>query len=438
MVDTIEILNTLRSINSTKDPEENKQGLGDDRNITPSPTSLEVLSGWYNTFMEKVGIAREEVEKEAEPIELYGLAREQEAMGMDPFNQKGFSQGFNYNLPSVGALPKAFKEPAPITAEMGTPLEESIKKASTLSDRKTEHIVGAKDNLTKIAADNNTTVASLLKLNPNIKNKNSIKEGSSIILPSSQTYAPLTSLRPKLNPNTVIPAIEKAETKQQVVEAIAKPVIEFDKNAADNPLEFIFSRGLIGLDENNAEHQATIRGYLNNAVKGAYKDADVTSRNSAWCGAFVDHVLTNLGGQEARLDYESKSVMAVHKRTSSDEYDRVRGKAYMGYGKGVSLEEARPGDIFVKRSPDKYEKNKKTGEDELVKGSWHVAFYVGRDAEGNILALGGNQDNRVKVSAYPKSQLEAIRRGTSVVEMDKDVLEAISKDIVVNKNEPTG
>ena len=91
MVDTVEILNMLRSGSPTKDLKENKQGLGDDRNITTSPTNLEVLSGWYNTFMEKVGIAKEEVEKEAEPIELYGLAREQGAMGMDPFNQKGFS-----------------------------------------------------------------------------------------------------------------------------------------------------------------------------------------------------------------------------------------------------------------------------------------------------------------------------------------------------------
>ena len=37
-------------------------------------------------------------------------------------------------------------------------------------------------------------------------------------------------------------------------------------------------------------------------------------------------------------------------------------------------------------------------------GGGHVGFVIGEDARGNLLVLGGNQSDMVKVSAFPKSR----------------------------------
>lgn len=38
-------------------------------------------------------------------------------------------------------------------------------------------------------------------------------------------------------------------------------------------------------------------------------------------------------------------------------------------------------------------------------GGGHVGFVIGEDASGNLLVLGGNQSDQVKVSAFPKSRV---------------------------------
>jgi uncharacterized protein (TIGR02594 family) len=40
---------------------------------------------------------------------------------------------------------------------------------------------------------------------------------------------------------------------------------------------------------------------------------------------------------------------------------------------------------------------------------YHVGFAVGKDRAGNILVLGGNQDNQVKVSAFAANRIRARR-----------------------------
>jgi uncharacterized protein (TIGR02594 family) len=44
-----------------------------------------------------------------------------------------------------------------------------------------------------------------------------------------------------------------------------------------------------------------------------------------------------------------------------------------------------------------------------AKGQYHVGFVVGRDNAGNILMLGGNQGDAVKVSAFKSSAFVAYR-----------------------------
>lgn len=42
-------------------------------------------------------------------------------------------------------------------------------------------------------------------------------------------------------------------------------------------------------------------------------------------------------------------------------------------------------------------------------GGGHVGFVVGKDANGNLMVLGGNQSNRVCIKPFPKSRVLAYR-----------------------------
>ncbi len=178
MSDTIEILNMLRSGSPTADLKEAK-GLGDGRTSNMPPSGLDIMSSWYSTLMDKVSVAKDEVQKETE--ELYGLAREQKQQSAT--REEGiYIDGF-YS-PTISNAPKALEESTPITAEdlKGIVLEErpsSPSKAPT-------HIISKGDNLTKIAKANNTSVDSILELNPNIKGPDyTIKIDQEIMLPRS-------------------------------------------------------------------------------------------------------------------------------------------------------------------------------------------------------------------------------------------------------------
>jgi len=227
-------------------------------------------------------------------------------------------------------------------------------------------------------------------------------EGTEVLLDFS-SFGTLGPNQNKVKPVS-LEKIEAATTPEAVTEAVAKatPVV-----AADNPLEYIFNKGFIGLDEKKTEHQGTIAGFLNNAVPNfVTKDSQVTQDSKAWCGAFVDHVLENLG--VARLV------------DTGDKYDKLRAAQYLGYGEDVGgLDNAQAGDLVVIRNPD----------------GWHVSFYVGKNEKGEVLALGGNQGNSVKVSAYSTGKVKGVRRIADVGSMDVDMLKDISSDIAETSGE---
>lgn len=43
----------------------------------------------------------------------------------------------------------------------------------------------------------------------------------------------------------------------------------------------------------------------------------------------------------------------------------------------------------------------------------HVGFFSGFDAAGNVLILGGNQDNKVSVEAFERNRVLSFRRATT-------------------------
>lgn len=99
----------------------------------------------------------------------------------------------------------------------------------------------------------------------------------------------------------------------------------------------------------------------------------VNPRSTPWCGAFMATVSRQAG----------KSVPSGHLRAAN--WKRV--------GKGISLKNARKGDIVVIRT----------------KRGHHVGFYAGRK-NGRVQVLGGNQSNMVKVSNFRVGSVQTVRR----------------------------
>lgn len=90
-----------------------------------------------------------------------------------------------------------------------------------------------------------------------------------------------------------------------------------------------------------------------------------------WCGAYVGGVLVEAGFQPAK--------------------DAPRALAWNNYG--VKLDKPAYGCIVV------FSRN----------GGGHVGFCVGRDQKGNLMILGGNQDNEVNIKPFASSRIVGYR-----------------------------
>lgn len=105
-----------------------------------------------------------------------------------------------------------------------------------------------------------------------------------------------------------------------------------------------------------------------------------------WCSAFANYVCWLL-----RLP-RSKSL---------------RARSWLLVGRGISLDEAVPGDIIVLKRG----RGEQPGP-EVIEAPGHVGFYAGRSGD-LIEVLGGNQSDTVKVSRYPRADLLGVRRITA-------------------------
>lgn len=116
------------------------------------------------------------------------------------------------------------------------------------------------------------------------------------------------------------------------------------------------------------EDNPRIRAYFESTSIGPSHD------EVPWCAAFVGWCLERAG--------------AAHTRGAN-------ARSYMNWGRRTT--KPRIGDIIVfwRGSPE----------------GWmgHVAFFVGRTADGQVLALGGNQGNRVCVQAYDTERILGYR-----------------------------
>ncbi len=233
---------------------------------------------------------------------------------------------------------------------------------------------------------------------------------------TGQLYSPVASMRQQAEQTRQVEAKEKfnklklPENIQEEVEEQIRPMarpeglpnVYENKTAVDKVLDLGFllkqkqkdSRGLSkvvsGLDENNPVHQKTIKGFFDNAVGG---DTGFDPTKEAWCAAFVNHVLTELGADLV---------------DSKDPYDKIRANKYKKYGEPVELENIQEGDIVV------FDFDKDGTAD-------HVTFYAGSrvtdQGQGQYInVIGGNQGGKVSIREnhpyYILDNVAAIRRVT--------------------------
>lgn len=95
--------------------------------------------------------------------------------------------------------------------------------------------------------------------------------------------------------------------------------------------------------------------------KGKVKDK-VTTDEVPWCAAFVSAVLEEAGYVSAQTGW---------------------ARSYLNWGQ--KIDEPRVGCVVV------FSRGKVYG---------HVGFVVGKDRKGNLMVLGGNQDNAVNIRAF--------------------------------------
>lgn len=118
----------------------------------------------------------------------------------------------------------------------------------------------------------------------------------------------------------------------------------------------------IGVKENSKE----VQHYLESVgLKGDY----------SWCSAFVNYTLNEVN----------------EKGTGSP-----IARSYLKWGKPVSKPQLGDIAVFWRDS----------------KSSWtgHVGYYMGTASNGDIIVLGGNQNDEVNITTYPKSKLLGYRR----------------------------
>jgi len=181
------------------------------------------------------------------------------------------------------------------------------------------------------------------------------------------------------------------------LEDITKQAIRY---ANRNPIDFIYNSNLVGLDENNPDHQEAIAGFINRFVPGRVENpSEVEKDANAWCAAFAGHVLSNLG---------------VAAPQGEGGFNALRAAQYKNLGKEVSREDAQSGDLVIIR-------NRTTGRH-------HVGFFVNSSDQG-VAILGGNQNDQVNVTRYPNNRDYSFRRIDGMESISPEALKAVQSDI---------
>lgn len=265
-----------------------------------------------------------------------------------------------HNLVSFEAPTAPKKPPASVTNPARKPFD---------------HVVARKETLGILAGRFGTTVAEIMKDNPAIKDPAKIYVGQVIGIygpPSGNRKTPAARPAPKAKPKPAAGA--KAP-------AAAPPAVSADltrsKEGTGQPL------AIVPADQKTAPWMPVA---IEEAKKWAGKEEDVITKTgnfhkrvglggnmvtTPWCASFVNYCLMTAG---APYEKSASSQFA----TVSRKFKKIDKPVY--------------GALMVMR-------NYFAGTNK-AHGTGHVTFVYGKTTEGNIAGLGGNQNDRLKLSPY--------------------------------------
>ena len=120
-----------------------------------------------------------------------------------------------------------------------------------------------------------------------------------------------------------------------------------------------------------------------------YKTGNNSDPVPAWCAVWVADML-----MKADPDFDFSAVES-EKYGQKGSLNRIRARQYETIGEAVSKTgdryDAQVGDIVIKKSAE---------------SGHHVGFFAGYAENGDVLILGGNQEDSLNVTPYPSSSIE--------------------------------
>jgi len=198
------------------------------------------------------------------------------------------------------------------------------------------------------------------------------------------------------------PIEEKREATKQTLLGIIKPGVlesEMEKTIAD------LISGVVG---------PAIKDSLFESQKNAINAGTATDPVPPWCGYWCADMI-----MRADPDFDFSSVRTKGGTEKDDPYNLGRAEKYLAIGEGVSESDgrydARIGDVVIKKEGPQ----------------WHVGFFAGYDENGNVLILGGNQQDSLNITTYPYEQVQDVRR-INVNAVSEEDIEAMSSDINID------
>lgn len=175
-----------------------------------------------------------------------------------------------------------------------------------------------------------------------------------------------------LSANSSAKALSLSDFQPQELEMVVANTQAAEPQAvlgASSPVEF--AQAFIGKHEGSEEDVSVLSSFIKQAA-----GLDINPAKTAWCAAFVDAILQASGTGRGT--------------------GKLNARSYLDWGKPVS--EPQVGDVVVmwRESPDSW------------KG--HVGFYAGKNEDGTIKVLGGNQSNSVGFANYKADTVLGYRR----------------------------
>ena len=198
------------------------------------------------------------------------------------------------------------------------------------------------------------------------------------------------------------PIEEKREATKQTLLGIVKPGV-LESEMEETIAELI--SGVVG---------PTVKDSLFRSQRAKIEAGETTDPVPPWCGYWCADMI-----MRADRDFDFSSVRTKGGTEKDDPYNLGRAEKYLAIGEGVAESDgrydARIGDVVIKK------KGKQA----------HVGFFAGYDENGNVLILGGNQQDSLNVTPYPYEQVLDIRR-INVNAVSAEDIEVMSADINVD------